>query len=160
MQGLDVDEITQIAKLFVKQYIPKIIRPELLNCIEQHKKAGDHVILITGAPSFLANEIGQYIGVAEVESTHCDVCGSTFTAGLPRQHPFAEGKLAIARELCERYNVDIKATVAYGNSYNDRILLEAVGQPVAVTPDRWLRKIARSRGWEILDIPPKKSVRT
>ena len=67
------------------------------------------------------------------------------------QKTFAEDKLKIAQKLCEQHGADIKQAFAYGNSYNDRMILDAVGHPVAVTPDRRLRKLAWRKGWKIID---------
>jgi len=47
----------------------------------------------------------------------------------------------------------LAAAVAYADSYCDLPLLERVAEPVAVRPDRRLRRIAEQRGWEILDRP-------
>jgi phosphoserine phosphatase len=44
--------------------------------------------------------------------------------------------------------VDLQKSYAYADSYADREILECVGHPVAVNPDRRLRKVAQSRGWE------------
>ena len=40
------------------------------------------------------------------------------------------------------------ASSAYSDSATDLPMLEAVGRPVAVNPDRALAKVARERGWE------------
>lgn len=151
LKGLTVDAISTASKQFVENVIPKIIRPALIKRIEQHHQANDRLFLITGAPSFLAHEIKNYLGIEEVESTRCVTRDGKFTSDLPTQHPFGKEKLALAKKICEHFGADIKEAAAYGNAYNDRILLAAVGQPVAVTPDRWLRKIAKIKGWEILD---------
>ena len=148
---MPVKQIQSLAKIFVEKRLVKRIRPELQACIESHRQAGDILFLITGSPSFLADEIARYLHIDHVEPTHCQQDEATFHAGVPWQHPFAEEKLTIAKKLCERYDADIKQAFAYGNSYNDRMILDAVGHPVAVTPDRRLRKLAWRKGWKIID---------
>jgi phosphoserine phosphatase len=44
----------------------------------------------------------------------------------------------------------LAACFAYSDSITDLPLLEAVGHPRAVNPDRALRKVARRRGWPVL----------
>ncbi len=58
-----------------------------------------------------------------------------------------EGKAQAVRELAQADQLDLAASTAYSDSYSDVPFLEAVGHPVAVNPDRRLRKIARLRGW-------------
>jgi fatty acyl-CoA reductase len=45
--------------------------------------------------------------------------------------------------------VDLHRSYAYADSISDLPMLEAVGNPVAVNPDRRLAAAARSRGWQI-----------
>ena len=54
------------------------------------------------------------------------------------------------RELAAAEGIDLGASWAYSDSYSDLPFLEAVGNPVAVNPDRGLRRIAAERGWPVL----------
>jgi hypothetical protein len=54
------------------------------------------------------------------------------------------------RQLAEAHDVDLARSFAYSDSATDLPMLEAVGHPVAVNPDRTLRRIAAARDWEIL----------
>ncbi|MEC7402827.1 MAG: HAD-IB family hydrolase, partial [Actinomycetota bacterium] len=45
--------------------------------------------------------------------------------------------------------LDLDGSFAYSDSVTDLPMLETVGHPVAVNPDRALLKEATSRGWEI-----------
>ena len=47
--------------------------------------------------------------------------------------------------------VDLSSSYAYSDSITDLPMLEAVGHPVAVNPDRDLRRIAAERGWHVRD---------
>ncbi len=47
--------------------------------------------------------------------------------------------------------------LAYSDSINDLPLLELVGQPQVVNPDRRLRQVADARGWPVREV---RSVRT
>ena len=55
------------------------------------------------------------------------------------------------RAVVEREGLDLAACTAYSDSHTDLPFLEAVGIPVAVNPDRELRRIARERGWPVLE---------
>jgi phosphoserine phosphatase len=62
-----------------------------------------------------------------------------------------EAKADAVRELARREEIDLSASTAYSDAAADLPFLEAVGTPVAVNPDRVLRKIARERRWEVLE---------
>ena len=54
-----------------------------------------------------------------------------------------------AEAAAERDGIDLSASYAYSDSATDRPMLEAVGHPVAVNPDRELLRAARAKGWEV-----------
>jgi phosphoserine phosphatase len=54
------------------------------------------------------------------------------------------------RELAAREGIDLARSTAYSDSHTDLPFLEAVGHPVAVNPDRELRRLAAERGWPVL----------
>jgi len=54
------------------------------------------------------------------------------------------------REIAVREGLDLSRCTAFGDSVNDRYMLEAVGHPRAVNPDRTLGRLARERGWTVL----------
>jgi hypothetical protein len=54
------------------------------------------------------------------------------------------------RDLALFEGIDLAASYAYSDSYTDVPMLEAVGHPVVVNPDRVLARLARDRDWESL----------
>ena len=62
-----------------------------------------------------------------------------------------EGKAEAIREVAAREGVDLSESYAYSDSISDIPMLEAVGHPVAVNPDRDLRKVAAEREWQVRD---------
>ena len=59
-------------------------------------------------------------------------------------------KAEAMRELAEAEGIDLEESSAYSDSYTDLPMLEAVGHPVAVNPDRLLAKVAKEREWEVM----------
>lgn len=150
LTGLPVDQISALGKKFVIQKLRNKIRPVLEKRILMHQKTGDIVVLLTGTHEFLANVLAQYLNIDQVEATKCTCCDNRFTNLPPEKHPFSTEKLHIAERICKNHGIPIKNCFAYGNSINDAVLLEQVGYPIAVYPDRRLQKIAKKEGWEII----------
>ena len=61
----------------------------------------------------------------------------------------SEKALAI-KQLAAREGIDLGESYAYSDSESDLPMLETVGHPVAVNPDRELAQVAREHGWQIL----------
>ena len=64
-------------------------------------------------------------------------------------YAYGQFKAEAMRELAEREHIDLSESYAYTDSYTDLPMLEAVGHPVAVNPDRVLTKFARDHDFEI-----------
>jgi phosphoserine phosphatase len=61
-----------------------------------------------------------------------------------------EGKAVAIREIAEARHIDLSSSSAYSDSETDVPMLELVGHPYAVNPDRNLARIAHEREWPIL----------
>jgi phosphoserine phosphatase len=68
--------------------------------------------------------------------------------GAPLHGP---AKAEAVRALAEREGLDLEQCWAYSDSANDVPLLTLVGHPVAINPDRALRRHARSMDWAVHD---------
>jgi len=75
-------------------------------------------------------------------------------------YAYGEGKAEAIKEFAEREGVSLDESFAYSDSYTDVPMLEAVGHPVAVNPDKELAKVAGNRGWEVLHFERPKTIRT
>ena len=56
----------------------------------------------------------------------------------------------VVNDIAERLDLDLEHCWAYSDSASDIPMLSAVGNPVAVNPDRELEHYARNAGWEVL----------
>ncbi|HEY7043357.1 MAG TPA: haloacid dehalogenase-like hydrolase, partial [Nocardioidaceae bacterium] len=66
-------------------------------------------------------------------------------------YAYGPNKATAIQELAEAEGYDLDASFAYSDSSTDLPMLELVGHPFAVNPDRALRKTAIERGWPVLD---------
>jgi hypothetical protein len=61
------------------------------------------------------------------------------------------GKVEAMREVAEQDGIDLEGSYAYTDSFTDMPMLELVGNPVVVNPDRELREAAEENDWPILE---------
>jgi hypothetical protein len=83
--------------------------------------------------------------------TEAELVDGTYTGRLVGPVLHGPAKLDAVVRLADEQGIDLRASSAYSDSVNDRPLLEGVGHPVAVNPDRMLRELAAERGWPIQD---------
>lgn len=150
LSGLKKEEVTALAKTYVKQQLSQYYRPKVIARLEQHLAAGDTVILLTGTLQEIAEAISVQLSTHGVCATKCVLKNDRYTCQAPSQHPFGIDKLKLAKQLCEQQRTDLSQVTAYGDAIYDAALLEKVGTAVATYPDKQLLAIAKMQRWEII----------
>ena len=120
--------------------------------VAAHRRLGHRVALITASPSYTAEQLADHLGMAgeDVMATRFEVQHGLFTGRMLEPMIYGQGKLDVARAYAQDFGVDLGQSYFYTDSIADLPLLEMVGYPVAVNPDRSLRRLARSKGWAVV----------
>lgn len=148
--GLNVQEIEFLGKNWVDNSFDDLFYPQMASEIMRHKKNGSRLVLLTGAPDFLAKPIAKRLALHDYIATQCAHNNGHFISAPPQQHPFGASKLELATEYCHAAGVKLEQCVAYGDSYHDFKILKAVGQGFAVNPGRRMLFQAQDNNWEII----------
>lgn len=123
---------------------------ESIRRIERHLERGCRCFLLTGTLDFLACSLGERIGVRNILSTRLEVVDGLCTGRIIGTHPYGHGKKALFEETCREEGLSPEKCAAYADRLADLSLLQSVGYPCAVNPDRKLFRVAQQKGWEIL----------
>lgn len=148
-KGWNVQQVREIVAETLHGLIDPIIYDEAASLIEQHHQAGRDVVIVSSSGSEVVEPIGQLLGADHVIATRLQVQDGRYTGEID-YYAYAENKAAAIRELAASEGYDLANCFAYSDSSTDLPLLEAVGHPSAVNPDRALRKEAQARDWPIL----------
>jgi HAD superfamily hydrolase (TIGR01490 family) len=144
---------------FMEEVIGPNILPQALQLIEQHRAAGDEVVIVTATNDFVTTPIARALGVEELIAVKLARDGDGWITGDIEGVPsLREGKVHRVAEWLQLRGMgweDAEITF-YSDSTNDLPLLEKVDHPVATNPDERLRRIATERGWRILDLFDRK----
>jgi HAD superfamily hydrolase (TIGR01490 family) len=155
-RGWPVDQVTEIVARHLDQLILPIVYDEARSLIARHKAAGHAVVIISSSGHEVVDPIARLLGVDDVIATRMQVAGGRYT-GQMEFWAYGTAKADRVQALAAERGYQLADCYAYSDSATDLPLLETVGHPHAVNPDRPLRKIARERGWPILEfgsLPP------
>ena len=140
-------------------YIDEIIKPMILkkavDLVNQHKEAGDRLLIITATNSFITKPIGELFGIDELIGTDPEEHLGEFTGKVKGTPSFKEGKVTRLFDWLDEKNlklVDFEETFFYSDSHNDLALLEAVTNPVVVNGDKVLLEKAHEKNWPKLHL--------
>ena len=151
IEGKRREDLTQIGHDIVVEVIGPRIYPGMRRVIDEHHERGDRTYLVTAAPRELAQGIATYLGMDGALGTEAELVEGTYTGRLLGPVLHGPAKLDAVVRLADDQGLELHHCSAYSDSVNDRPLLEGVGRPVAVNPDRHLRELADKRGWPVQD---------
>ncbi len=138
----------------VREVMEEVIDPfayqEALELMAEHRRAGHEVWIVSTSPEEIVRPLAERFGATGVIATRAAVTADGRYTGELDFYCFREAKAEAMRELAERRNIDLAASAAYSDSMTDLPMLEAVGDPHPVNPDRELRREAEQRGWPVL----------
>ncbi len=152
--GMEIEKAEAAFRWIAQEYVLPRIRDDVIARLRKHQRNGHRVILLSGTFVPLLAEIGKLWGVSEVVGTRLKVKDGKYTGGS--ELPACQGRHKVTwldRHLAVDSNIDWSKSYAYADSITDLVVLERVGQPVAVYPDAELASHARENGWEIIAQP-------
>jgi HAD superfamily hydrolase (TIGR01490 family) len=159
-KGWDKREIEELVAETVDEVVSPLVFAEALAIIDEHRRAGRKVIVISSSPVEIVAPLGTYLGVDEVIGTRPAIDTDGKYTGLLEFYAYGPGKAIAIQEVADREGLDLSECYAYSDSITDAPMLEVVGHPVAVNPDRELEAIALDRDWMIVHFERPVTLRT
>ncbi len=147
--GWDVATVREIVADTLHHIVDPLVYDEAVSLIEEHHLAGRDVIIVSASGAEVVEPIGQLLGADGVIATRMEIRDGKYTGGID-YYAYAENKARAIEELAAEHRYDLSISYAYSDSITDLPMLEAVGHPFAVNPDRELRRLALERGWPVL----------
>jgi HAD superfamily hydrolase (TIGR01490 family) len=158
-KGWDRAEVERLVRDVIIDAIDPYVYQEALDLMALHRSEGRAVYIVSSSPEEVVRPLARHFGVAGVLATRARIVDGLYTGEL-EFYCAGEGKAEAVRSLAERVGVDLEHSYAYSDSIADLPMLEAVGHPVAVNPDKELRKQAEEREWDIRDFRRPVRLRT
>jgi HAD superfamily hydrolase (TIGR01490 family) len=146
-RGWDQAGVREIVTGRLGSAIDPITYAEARELIGEHRRAGRRVYLASAAPAEIVEPLAWHLGFDGVVASIARIDVEGRYTGELEQYAYGAEKARLIEELAARDGVNLAASYAYSDSATDVPMLEAVGHPVAVNPDRGLRRIARQRAW-------------
>jgi HAD superfamily hydrolase (TIGR01490 family) len=149
-RGWDQARVSAIVRETLAEVIDPIVYAEALDLIREHQAAGRRVYLVSASPEEIVAPLALYLGVDEAIASRARLDDEGRYTGEVEFYSYGPYKAEAMRAAARRDGIDLEASYAYSDSATDLPMLEAVGHPVAVNPDRELARVAREREWEVL----------
>jgi len=137
------------SEVFLKVLLPSVFR-EAKTEIKQHKENGAKVVILSSGLEQICREMAKSIEMDDIICSVLEVRDGYFTGRPLGRLCFGKEKVIRLIEYCKHNNVNPRYSWYYGDSFSDLPVLDYVGNPVCVNPDKKLKKAAHNRGWKVL----------
>jgi len=151
LRGFRPEEMRELVATAMEPVLRPLVYLEPLELVEHHRSRGEPVYIVSATLQEIVEAIADDLGFDGALGTVCEVGPDGAYTGRAIRALHADAKARSVAELAEREGFDLAECVAYSDSHTDLPFLEVVGHPVAVNPDRELRRICAERGWPILE---------
>jgi len=148
-KGWNQSQVRRIVREALTDVVTPIIYAEALELIEEHRGAGRRIFIVSASPEEIVEPLGDYLEVDEAIASRARIDDDGCYTGEMAFYSYGETKAEAMRAVADRESIDLERSWAYSDSATDLPMLEAVGNPVVVNPDRELARVARERGWEV-----------
>lgn len=149
--GADEAEAWRLSQEWFETMLRHYIADDARRRVRWHLEQGHHVAIVSAATPFAVAPVAHSLGLDDrYLATRLETVAGRFTGRLVEPACFGEGKLLLASAYAAEHGLDLRHSYFYSDSHDDLPLLEAVGHPVAVNPNRRLARIAQGRGWPVM----------
>lgn len=148
-KGWEQPRIRSIVEETLTDVVEPIIYAEAAELIERHRAEGRLVVIVSASPAEIVEPLGRHLGVDRVIASRTEVDDHGRYTGEMAFYSYGPFKADGMRALAGELDIDLGASYAYSDSATDLPMLEVVGHPVVVNPDRVLGRVAKERGWEV-----------
>ncbi len=150
VSGVHHSRLDAVTANALERIQPRVF-PSIVARVREHQRAGEPVYLVTASTrNSLTRSPPPSISTALSAAARRSSTATTPAGRGP--FVYGEGKVEAITALAAGEGLDLSASVAYSDSISDLPMLRAVGRPIAVNPDKELRRIAEAEGWEILAV--------
>ena len=166
--SLDIDEYLQFAlkplttqpratlegwqQQFMQSVIAPMMLPKAQALLQQHRDAGDYLLIISATNSFVTRPIAKALQVDDILSSDPEEIEGRFTGKVSGVPCFQEGKISRLQQWLSDKPLSLEGSYFYSDSINDLPLLKVVDQPVVVDGDARLLQEAKLRNWPIISL--------
>ena len=137
---------------FMRDKIEPLITDASQRLIQDHRDAGDTLMIITATNAFVTAPIAARLGIPHLIATEPEIADGRYTGRVAGTPSFREGKVSRLQDWLQQHGETLEGSWFYSDSHNDLPLLEQVSHPVAVDPDESLAIQAQERSWPVISL--------
>jgi HAD superfamily hydrolase (TIGR01490 family) len=150
-KGWSQEKMEEVTRELFDLRIKQVIRQGAEAEVKKHKVAGARTVILSASTRYVCEPVKNHLAMDEALCTALAIQDGKFTGTLASPYIFGEQKYLSALSYAQEHGYDLSKCYYYGDAYTDRFVMEAVGFPVCVTPDKKLRAHAAQKNWSVVE---------
>ncbi|MFC2016045.1 HAD family hydrolase [Chloroflexota bacterium] len=152
LRGWTLQEAQDLFDQLTDERIMPNLRPHVLERLRFHQGQEHQVVLLSGTFAPWLNTVAQRLTIPHAVGTRLQILDGRYTGRIVPPLCQGEGKASRVEAYFSGLGVEIDwpASHAYADRISDIHLLNKVGHPVAVYPDKALQVEAQARNWSTI----------
>jgi HAD superfamily hydrolase (TIGR01490 family) len=152
MKGIKTNRAKEVFEWLSDKYLLPTLKKGTLERLKKHQKDGFLTILISGSFQGVVDVMANRLNIDHAIGTKLEVIENKVSGRIIPPVCLGQGKVKLSKDFFVEKNlkIDFQESFAYTDSVFDLPLLQLVGNPVAVSPDKELLSLAKKEGWEII----------
>ncbi|UCD58555.1 MAG: HAD family hydrolase [Candidatus Hydrogenedentota bacterium] len=148
--GMSEEAMVELCERWFDEMVKRHISPRAVEVVNEHRSKGHLLAILSAATPYAVGPVRRHLGIEHGICTHLVVRDGRFTGELVEPYCYGEGKVYWAKRFAKEHELRLEDCYFYTDSFTDLPMLEKVGMPRTVNPDRLLEAEARERGWPIM----------
>jgi HAD superfamily hydrolase (TIGR01490 family) len=152
LRGFTPADLAELHQAYMEHKIAPIWLPKAEALIDDHRKRGDTLLIITATNRFITGPIANKLAIPHLLASEPELVDGRYTGRATGTPCFQGGKVTRLHQWLALTGEPLEGSYFYSDSANDIPLLETVSHPVAVDPDPRLRAYAQSKTMPIISL--------
>lgn len=150
LNRLPKEDLTSLSSEFIDKKLNGLLDPKVVEEMNKAYREGALISLCTSSPDFLVSLIASKLSIELW-------CASRYKFDkrgyLCKIDPIVNGpeKASFIQKVLEKEKISREEVIAYSDSFLDLPMFELSGHPVAVNPDRRLKRHSLLKNWRVLN---------
>jgi putative phosphoserine phosphatase / 1-acylglycerol-3-phosphate O-acyltransferase len=147
VKGLSEDALTALSEEVFHTFLLDAVRPEIITEIKYHRERNARVVILSSALQYICSPLAKHLAIEDVICSRLEVKDGLLTGRPEGRFCFGDEKAIRLRAYCEKMNCSPATAYYYADAFSDFKVLDLVGHPVCINPEKKLAGIARARHW-------------
>ena len=149
LKGRSEEKIKKFTEKIFETILIQAIRPKMYEEIKMHREQNARLVILSAAFNYICQPVAQHLQMDDFICSRLEVVDGVFTGNSVGTLCFDGEKLKRIKSYCSEHNISLDDAYYYADSIADIPVLETVGNPHCINPDKNLRHVALQRKWHV-----------